>query len=141
MRAATVLARLVPGAMLLCAATIAASGDHAARGTALYADRCATCHGRTMQGGDDGLALSGARFARNWSGKPVLALLERIRVTMPQDDPGTLSYDQALDLTAAILSANGVPVAEEKWRGDPGGLRALRIGRAVPASGTAELRP
>lgn len=118
---------ILAGAMLLCAGIAAGNGDPVARGTALYAARCATCHGAAMQGGDDGMALTGARFARNWRGKPVLALVERIRVTMPQDDPGTLSFDQAHDLTAAILSANGIRLAEDRWSGKPDDLRDLLI--------------
>jgi hypothetical protein len=40
---------------------------------------------------------------------PLGDLADRVRLTMPQDDPQTLSREQAADLVAALLRANHMP--------------------------------
>jgi cytochrome c len=99
----------------------------AERGLVLYRERCAACHGREMRGGDDAQALVGERFRLRWSGKPVLKLFETIRVTMPQDDPGTLQPIQAADLAAAILRENGYAPDETALTVDPAILQRMTI--------------
>jgi quinoprotein glucose dehydrogenase len=143
---ATIVARalllVMSGGVPLCAAAIGQQAVPAPvavsqleRGMALYAQQCATCHGATMRGGDDGTALTGARFARKWYGRPVYALFEKTRITMPQDDPGTLRPDQAADLTAAILSANDVRPGSGQLSLDPEALKRILIGQPEePAS-------
>ena len=39
----------------------------------------------------------------------VADLFERVRTTMPQNDPGTLSRDQYADVVAFLLKSNGFP--------------------------------
>ncbi len=107
---------LLAGAL---AAPLAAQPDEqAARGAALYRERCVACHGAAMEGGDGAGALTGDRFRQRWVGRPLARLFETIRRTMPQDDPGTLSPAQAADLTALVLRANGDSRAEHPLTAD-----------------------
>jgi len=91
----------------------------------LYARLCSACHGPTLQGAEGSPAINGERFDRKWAGKSVYALYRKIRVTMPQDDPGSLSAEDALRLTALVLAANGnLPI---RLPSDPDILKRIRI--------------
>src|SRR5688572_14601464 len=79
----------------------------AAAGRALYDAQCALCHSADL-GGGQGPQLAGRNFRTVWGGKSAAELAGYIESNMP---PGAaeLSADQALNLTAYILSANGGP--------------------------------
>src|SRR6476661_5140950 len=82
----------------------------AKRGEALYFERCVRCHGPMLQGGTDGAGpLTGPTFNGNWNGVPLDQMLDRVRATMPQDKPATLSRQQTADALAFIFSANKIP--------------------------------
>jgi mono/diheme cytochrome c family protein len=89
------------------------TGEQAKRGEALYTEHCARCHGATLQGNGEGaLPLTGATFAATWNGVTLGAMLERVRLSMPQDKPGTLSRQQLADLLAFILRSNKFPAGD-----------------------------
>lgn len=115
--------RLCQAIVLVCVAGVpfaAASGQRdardarvqAARGKATYAVRCAACHGAAMQGGADEEMppLIGERFKARWRDRP-LGLCEKVALSMPQDDPGSLSASEASDIVAAIRDANHLPLS------------------------------
>jgi quinoprotein glucose dehydrogenase len=85
------------------------SDAQAERGRAAYAKYCQSCHGETLQGVDVAPALVGSTFLGNWVGLTVGELADRIRMTMPQNDPGTLSAATTADLIALVLKSNGYP--------------------------------
>src|SRR5271167_2106697 len=82
------------------------SEDQAKRGSALYTKECASCHGAELTGGESAPPLVGGAFLSNWNGTTVGDLFERIRKSMPQDDPGRLSRQQDADILAFVFSAN-----------------------------------
>lgn len=84
------------------------SEDQSARGSALYATNCALCHGPTLTGAD-GPPLTGVEFASSWNGLALSELFERIRQSMPLDDPGKMTVQTKIDVLAYILSINGFP--------------------------------
>ncbi len=83
-------------------------------GKTVYTANCAACHGNRMEGKDDGMddapPLAGARFDARWRARPQ-ALYDKVKRSMPQDDPGILSQEQATDVVAAILRVNHVAPA------------------------------
>lgn len=79
----------------------------AGRGKAIYDEKCAACHGGTLAGADMSPPLVGGTFLANWSNQPLSELANRIRTTMPMDNPGTLSTAQTADIVAFILKSNG----------------------------------
>ena len=83
--------------------------EQAARGQSLYGKECAGCHGQALSGGEEAPPLSGGAFLANWNGLTVGDLFERIRVSMPEGRPGTLSRQQNADVLAYILSGNQFP--------------------------------
>jgi mono/diheme cytochrome c family protein len=86
--------------------------DQAKRGAPLYAQRCAACHGADLTGGEMAPALADSQFKSNWNGLSVGDLFERIRVSMPQDNPGSLSRQQYADIIAFIFSKGEFPAGK-----------------------------
>ena len=62
---------------------------------------CQGCHQPEEFG--DGAYLEG------WSGLPIHDLIEHIRTTMPQDNPGSLKRKDYVDVAAYLLKINGLP--------------------------------
>ena len=85
----------------------------ATRGQAQFATDCAPCHGSTAQGNGEAPALTGAEFTADWIGLTMGDLFDRIRTTMPQDQPGKLSRDQYADISAFLLKINGYPAGQK----------------------------
>jgi S-disulfanyl-L-cysteine oxidoreductase SoxD len=83
--------------------------EQAARGKAGYADQCASCHGPELTGGEMAPALTGGEFMAGWDGLTVGDLFERIRISMPQNAPGSLSAQQNADVLAFVLASNKFP--------------------------------
>ena len=53
--------------------------------------------------------LVGGDFQADWNGLSVGDLFERIRISMPQNAPGSLSGQQNADILAFLLEANKFP--------------------------------
>jgi len=90
------------------------SKAQAGRGGALYQAECASCHGPQLGGIDAAPALVGGRFASNWNGVIIADMVDRIRISMPQNAPGKLSRQQVTDVLAYILSRNGFPAGDKE---------------------------
>jgi mono/diheme cytochrome c family protein len=89
--------------------------EQATRGEALYGEHCVRCHGATLQGNGEGAQpLIGATFKATWNGVSIGALFDRIRLSMPQDKPGTMTRQQVADLLAFILRANKFPAGKDE---------------------------
>jgi S-disulfanyl-L-cysteine oxidoreductase SoxD len=86
--------------------------DQAKRGGALYSKECSKCHGQSLSDGEEAPPLAGGVFLANWGGLTVGDLFERMRSSMPQDDPGKLSSQQYADILAFILKGNEFPAGK-----------------------------
>ena len=91
----------------------------AKRGTPLYSQFCASCHGPDLTGGEMAPALAGADFSSNWNGLTLGDLFERMRTSMPQNDPGGLSRQQNADILAYMLSSNKFPAGTTELGATP----------------------
>ena len=124
-------------ATALAAATVFAQGQTTAdgvgtdaqvkRGADTYAMNCASCHDAQLAGSGTAPALAGTDFAANWKDENVGSLFERIRATMPADNPGSLKRDQVADLVAFILNFNKFPLAQAELPTDVEALKAIKI--------------
>jgi S-disulfanyl-L-cysteine oxidoreductase SoxD len=103
------------------------TAEQAKRGEVLYQFICATCHGPALTGIEAAPPLAGTTFGASWTGAVVGDLFERIRVSMPQDKPGTLGRQQAADVVAYILSFNKAPAGRAELPGDAEVLKAITI--------------
>lgn len=116
--------------------------EQASRGAALYAQRCARCHAPDLTGGEIAPALNSGEFKSNWSGLSVDDLVERIKVSMPQDNPGSLSRQQTADIVAFVLSKNGFPPGKTELAREAEVLKAIRFEANKPEiAGTGETPP
>ena len=75
---------------------IALRAQDATRGGTLYKQQCVACHGERLEG-RSGPPLTGGDFPSRW---PASDLVDKIKNTMPQQDPGKLTAAQAADLAA-----------------------------------------
>jgi cytochrome c len=103
------------------------SEDQAKRGNTLYSKECASCHGTELTGGESAPPLAGDAFLSNWNGTTVGDLFERIRKSMPQDDPGRLSRQQDADILAFLLSANKFPAGKTDLDRETEVLKLIRF--------------
>ena len=62
-----------------------------------------------MTGGESAPALTGGQFLSNWNGLTLDVLFERIRLTMPSDNPARVSRLAKADILAYLLSMNTFP--------------------------------
>jgi quinohemoprotein ethanol dehydrogenase len=109
------------------------SAAQAARGRSSYQTNCAIgCHMADLSAAARAPALAGDVFSRRWRGQTVNDLFERIRNTMPQQNPHSLSDQVYLDITAFLLQSNGLPSGSAELNGDP-----VTLGRIV-LNGPAE---
>jgi quinoprotein glucose dehydrogenase len=83
--------------------------EQAKRGEGAYAQGCARCHGFDLLGGEMAPALADGQFRSNWEGVPVGELFERIRVSMPADNPGGMSRQEYADVLAFMFLRAGFP--------------------------------
>jgi len=84
----------------------------AKRGEAIYFKSCVRCHGPKLLGGNEVGALTGPVFNGNWNGVPLGQMLDRVRVTMPLDQPSTMSRQQIADVLTYIFSVNKIPAGK-----------------------------
>ena len=86
----------------------------ATRGQPLYEVSCAGCHGTDLGGGDEAPILVGGEFIWTWNGLTVGALFERIRKSMPVEDPSSVSRQEKADILAFMLSVNQFPSGDSE---------------------------
>jgi len=97
----------------ILALTIAAGGllfgqtlQQAEAGRAVYQARCSSCHAPDL-GGNEAPQLSGSNFMSSWGNRSARELITYIQASMPPGNSGGLSEENAVNLSAFILAANG----------------------------------
>ena len=113
------------------------SPEQAARGEAQYVERCAACHGATLNGTGEAPGLAGGEFVSHYDQLTVGDLFDRVRTTMPQNDPGTLSRDQYADVVAFLLKSNGFPAGTTALDRRSEVLATIGIQAQKPANGAS----
>ena len=106
--------------------------QQAKRGQALYEQECASCHGAALQGIEMAPALVGPSFLANWGGLTLGDLFERIRQSMPPDDPTRLSRAQHADVVAYILKAGKYPSGPAELPAEVSALKEIQIRPLAP---------
>ena len=106
--------------------------EQATRGKAGYAEQCASCHGPELTGGEMAPALAGGEFLAGWDGLTMGDLFERIRISMPQNAPGSLSGAQNADILAFMLASNKFPVGTSELAKDAMVLKSIKFEAKKP---------
>jgi mono/diheme cytochrome c family protein len=101
--------------------------EQAGRGQKLYAQQCAQCHGDGLTGVEAAPPLTGDMFNSNWEGVALSDLFERIRTSMPQNNPGSLTRAQTADILAHMLKVGGFPAGDTQLDGQPGALTPIKF--------------
>ena len=83
------------------------TAEQASAGRAIYQSTCSSCHLPDLKGTFEAPPLAGANFMNMWRNRPTSDLFTRIRNSMPISNPGSLSDQDAANLVAFILQANG----------------------------------
>jgi cytochrome c len=110
-----------------------AGSGTSAEGAAVYATRCAHCHGANGEGGPADRLVGGVGSLA--TSAPILTtgsfwpyattLFDYLRRAMPYDSPGSLSANEVYALTAFLLERSGV--IEASARLDAASLPAVRM--------------
>jgi quinoprotein glucose dehydrogenase len=113
------------------------TGPQAVRGQAVYAEKCASCHGPTL-GGAQAPPLAGDEFMRVWGG-PASDLVNKIHSTMPANDPGKLTRQQVADIVAYMLQVGKFPAGTTELGVEEDVLKLIVLpgGQTVPPPATA----
>ena len=101
--------------------------EQATRGKTMYSQECASCHGGELTGGEMAPPLAGGEFMAGWDGLTVGDLFERIRISMPQNSPGTLSGQQNADILSFVLGANKFPAGKTEMPKEAGILKTIKF--------------
>ena len=108
--------------------------EQAKRGRALYSETCAACHAADLSGGEMAPALAGTDFKSNWNGLSVDDLFERIKVTMPGDNAGSLSRQQTADILAFVFSISRFPAGTSELVREAEILKSIKFEAFKPDS-------
>lgn len=103
----------------------------AERGREAFRTGCADCHSTRD--------FRGETFWLSWEGSTVGRFYTSVTQTMPDDAPGSLPTQLYLDVTAYVLSLNGMPAGAAEITDDVERLNAVRIER--PADAGADRTP
>ena len=108
------------------------TAEQAERGHSVYHSQCEVCHGESLTGGDEVPPLAGPQFLSSWNGLTVGDLFERIRKSMPANDPGKLTAQQNADVLAYLFSFNMFPAGKTELPPDVQLLKQIRIEASRP---------
>jgi len=107
--------------------------EQAGRGKTAYDEKCASCHGSMASVTPDmAPLLNDSGFQNLWRQRSLAQMFSRIRETMPQDNPNTLSPEETAALVAYILSGNQLPAGETAIPTDLEILKEIRVDAGEP---------
>jgi hypothetical protein len=105
----------------------ASAAQQLERGEQWFYARCLECH--------EVASLANPDFRLKWGGRSVFDLFERIRSTMPENEPGSLTSGTYTSIIAYLMRLNGMPVGTSLLSSDSTALASVRMNFAtVPVS-------
>ena len=106
--------------------------EQAKRGEVVYSQNCASCHGPTLTGTEMAPPLTGPAFIADFKDLTIRDLSDKIRLSMPADDPGSLNRQQTADVVTYILSVNKYPAGKTDLGTDAEVLGQIKIDPPKP---------
>lgn len=91
----------------------------ASKGREVYLLACVSCHSPADH--------TGGGFWQDLLGKTVASFFSYLRNNMPQDNAGSISQDDYVNVTAYMLGLNGMPVGERALTADSVSQAKIRI--------------
>ena len=89
------------------------TADQANAGRWAYEQRCATCHGTSLEG-TGAPALIGSAFNAQWNGKTLQQFYSYVHTQMPLGAAGVLKGQDYVNVVAYILSRSGLRAGTQK---------------------------
>jgi mono/diheme cytochrome c family protein len=108
--------------------------EQAKTGALAYTKVCSECHLEDLAGDGFAPALKGPEFMNNWNSLTVGDLYERIRISMPPTDPGSVSAKEKADIVAFLLKSAGFPAGTTELAAEPEPLKAIKFEAMKPGS-------
>ena len=108
------------------------TAEQAERGAESYVKGCAECHGNALEGDDMSPPLIGADFLWDWNGLTLGDMFERIKISMPDGKPRTMSDQEKADVLAYMLRENEVPAGEGEIEARVSTLKPIQFLAAAP---------
>ena len=104
------------------------TAEQAARGKAIYEEKCSACHVQDLSGGGDGMApsLAGRFFNKTWEGRTVAELYAG-SMMMPPGEEKTVSDQERIDIIAFVLEFNKFPAGTTPLEADMAKLKPLKF--------------
>lgn len=115
--------------------------EQATAGRSIYGEKCASCHMPDLRGSGEAPPLAGINFVNTWRNRPTSDLFNRIRNTMPLNNPGSLGDEESLDIAAFILQMNGAPAGNQPLTSTNSVLISAVAGSGLPAAGSTLTAP
>jgi mono/diheme cytochrome c family protein len=138
MRVTVTSASLALGAFVICGLVPMAQGGaartawdgvyseaQAARGKVVYEAQCAFCHQSDLRGQGFAPALIEDAFTSRWQDGNLGDLFTIVKVTMPQDNPASLTDDENAAIVAYLLQANRYPAGQHELGPVPAVLKEI----------------
>lgn len=110
------------------------TAEQASRGEGIYSQRCGACHGAALNGTGEAPPLIGGEFVSHWDTMTVGDLYDRVRTTMPQNDPQSMTREEYADVLAFLLKTNGFPAGGQPLDRRSEVLATIGITAQKPAS-------
>ena len=101
--------------------------EQATRGEQVYQDQCTFCHLDDLMGDAFATPLIDDAFTLRWEGGHLGDLMLVIQVTMPADQPNTMSNEAVADVIAFILKMNEYPAGDQELPADQEALETIAI--------------
>ncbi len=86
-------------------------------GHAAYLENCASCHGKTLQGGGEAPPLIGSAFIDSWGRRGANEFYGLIKASMPMGNANSLPPETYQQIVSFILRANGAPAGAAAFTG------------------------
>ena len=108
------------------------TATQASHGDSLYKVTCVKCHGASLSGGDEGTPLVGSAFLGNWRDLTLDQLFDKIRSSMPPDNPKSIATRDVADLVAYLLAQNQFPAGAKVLTDSLDLLKDIKITTSRP---------
>ena len=106
----------------------------AGKGQQLYNQHCMVCHGGSLTGGEQAPPLAGGEFLANWNGLTVGDLFDRIRTSMPLNNPQSLNRETNAAILSYILNVNRFPAGQAELPSRSEMLKLIRLEAEQPSA-------
>src|SRR5262249_53570963 len=107
------------------------TADQALRGKTAFEGSCARCHNVALVGSERGPAIKGPTFLSHWENDNLAGLFIKIRDTMPEGGPGTVSDEVKIDILSYVLQQNGFPAGRDELKVNLSALEDISLAKKI----------